>query len=353
MTAFADLREIGENLGRFASTREKADAPADRILVQADKGTLKLVAGDFRKTIIATVGPTEQSARAVVSSRLLLGAFKTFKSKGEATFDVTDRGVTITTGFGSSVELPAMDMAKYLRPVPQPWEADSLTVPFEAGFLPAACKYLASSVGDFSPYNQVYGKANGVEFYLSANDNHIGTKVGPLTTIDVFSVHFPGEDFNALRGLEQSGWFWFPPRHEQQVHRAQIYSGRYMVVMVLLPDYPLFPTPATPTMTAKVVGNRKTLIETFKALAGHHEYNRVVMKASDGAFTVKGGDTGAVKVDVEVEGTGTIPINATYIAKVLNTVDGKNATIEFADSPSLVRITGETNPWPVLVAPMK
>lgn len=171
--------------------------------------------------------------------------------------------------------------------------------------------------------------------------------------MEAFKVHFPGEDFNALRGLGDSGHFWFPDRVGTEAYRGQVYAGRYQVVMVLYPAYPAYPAQDSFSPTAKVFGNKKTIIETFKALAGRHQYSRVVMKASGGAFTVTGGDTGAVKIDAEVAGSATLPVNATYLAKVLTAVDGKNATIEYADSPSLVRVTGDANQWPVLIAPMK
>jgi hypothetical protein len=353
LTSFAELRDIGENLARFASIREKAESPMDRILIQANAGELKMVAGNFQSTIIATVGPTDQTGKAVVSARTLLGAIKTLKAKGEADLIIRDDGAVIKTGFGSAIEMPGMEMSKWLRPVPKPWVLDDMTVPFDAGFLPSAVKYLAPCIGDFSPYNQVAGRANGTTFYLEANDNHIGVEAGYLPATEAFSVHFPGEAFPALRGLEDSGWFWFPPRHKLEAERAQIYAGKYTVIMVLWPDFPNFPKVADQKYTVTVTGNKKVLIDTFKALSGRHEFNRVIMEAADGAFTIRGGDGGTAKVDVTCDGKGTLPVNATYLAKVLTTVDGTNATIQFSDSPSLVRVIGDKNPWPIRLAPMK
>jgi hypothetical protein len=353
LTTFAELRDIGETLARFASIREKAESPMDRIVVQASDGVLKLVAGNFQSTVIATVGPTEQTGRAVVPARTLLGAIKTLKAKGEADFLIREDGAVIKTGFGSAIEMPGMDMPKYLRPVPQAWEVDDRTVPFDAGFLPAACKYLVPCIGEFSPHNQVVGKANGHSFHFEANDNHMGVEVGPLMATEAYSVHFPGETFGQLRGMDSEGWFWFPPRHKLEAHRAHIYAGKYTVVMVIWPDYPNFPKVAEHDYTVTVKGNKKVLIDTFKALAGRHEFNRVIMEADEGVFTIKGGDSGAAKVDVTCEGRGSLPVNATYLAKVLTTVDGVNATIQYSDAPSLVRVVGDKNPWPIRLAPMK
>ena len=354
MVAFSELREIGENLARFASIREKAETPMDRIVIQSSGGELKLIAGNFQSTIIATVGKTDLPAgRAVVSSRLLLNTFKTLKGKGEADFILRDDGAVIKTGFGSAIEMPGMDMVKFLRPVPEPWTVDEYAVGFDAGFLPSATKYLSACIGDFSPFNQVVLRATDAGGYLEANDNHIGVHIDGLMSTEAFTQHFPGEAFPALKGLADKGWFWFPPRVDLQAERAQIYSGRYAVVMVLWPSAPSFPKVADQDYTVKVSGNRRVLIDTFKSLAGRHEHNRVVMEASDGAFTVLGGDNGKAKIDVSVTGVGKLPVNATYMAKVLNTVDGTNVTIEYSDSPSLVRIVGDKNPWPIRLAPMK
>jgi DNA polymerase III sliding clamp (beta) subunit (PCNA family) len=123
--------------------------------------------------------------------------------------------------------------------------------------------------------------------------------------------------------------------------------------MVIWPDYPNFPKVAEHDYTVTVKGNKKVLIDTFKALAGRHEFNRVIMEADEGVFTIKGGDSGAAKVDVTCEGRGSLPVNATYLAKVLTTVDGVNATIQYSDAPSLVRVVGDKNPWPIRLAPMK
>lgn len=352
MVAFAELRDIGEQLGRFASIREKAESPMDRIIVQANGGTLKLIAGNFQSTIIATVGPTEQEGRVVVPSRLLLNTIKTLKAKGEADFILREGSAVIKTGFGSAIDMPDVGMSKFLRPAGE-WVMDEKTVAFDSGFLPSACKYLMPCTGDFSPFNQVAFHATGVGGYLEANDNHMGVKVDGLSSTEHFTTHFPSEAFGSLKGLDSSGWFWFPPRVKLEAERAHIYAGKYLVVMVLWPDYPAFPRVADQDYTVKVSGNRKVLIDTFKSLAGRHEYNRVTMEASDGAFTVVGGDNAKAKIDVAVEGKGKLPVNAAYMAKVLTTVDGTNVTVEYADSPSLVRIVGDKNPWPIRLAPMK
>ena len=352
MTAFAEWREVGENLGRFASIREKADSPMDRIVIQNRDGVQKVVAGDFRKTIICTIGPTSQSnMRAVVGSRLLLGTLKTLKGKGDAEFIVTDKGATIRTSFGSEIEMD--NISGYFKMLsPQPYKAGGWTAKFPQGFLPAAARYLAITA-EFQPYNQVLAECSGNDMYFRASEDHILSTVGPIHVDEPRDIHFPDDLFPALRGLEDAGGIYIPERFEQQVHQAQFGSGKYRVVSVIYPKYAKFAHVASHGYTVNVKADKKVLIDTFKSLAGRHQYNRVVMEAKDGTLTIRSGDNGAARLSVECEGTGTIPVNATFMAKVLQTVDGKTAIVQFANAPSHVRIVGDNNGWPMLVSPMK
>jgi hypothetical protein len=352
LTTFAEWREIGENLSRFASIREKADSPMDRIVIQNRGGIQKVVAGDFRKTIICTIGPTNQpDLRAVVGSRLLLTTLKSLKGKGEAEIRVEDFGVQMQTSFGSAMKMLNIDgYFKMLSPLP--YKAGGWTAKFPAGFLPAAAKYLAIT-GEFDPFNQVLAECEGNNMYFRASEDHIMSKVGPLHVDEPRDIHFPDDLFPALRGLEDAGGIYLPERHEPQGYQAQFGSGKYRVVSVIFAKKTKFAHVANYEYTVNVKADKKVLVDTFKSLAGRHQYNRVVMEAEDGTFTIRSGDNGAATLNVECEGTGTIPVNATFMAKVLQTVDGKTATVQFANAPSHVRIVGDNNGWPMLVSPMK
>lgn len=353
MLPFAEWREIGENLGRFASIREKAESPMDRIVIQNRGGTQKVVAGDFRKTIIATVGPVAgPDVRAVVSSRLLLNTIKTLKGKGDAEIIVTDTGATIRTSFGSEISMDNITGPfKMLSPLP--FKAGGWVAKFPEGFLPAAAKYLAIT-GEFRPYNQVLAECHGNDMYFRASEDHILATVGPLHVDEPRVIHFIDDVFPAMRGLEAAGGIYLPERHEPQGYQAQFGAGRYRVVCVIYhPDHDRFAQVADHAYTVSIKADRKVLIDTFKSLAGRHQYNRVVMEAKDGVFIIRSGDNGAARLNVECTGTGTLPVNATFMAKVLQTVDGKTATVQYADAPSHVRIVGDNNGWPMLVSPMK
>jgi hypothetical protein len=324
----------------------------DRIVIQNRKGIQKLVAGDHRKTIIATIGPTEQGdMRAVVGSRLLLGTLKTLKGKGDAEFIVTTNGATIRTNFGSEISMDNID--GYFKMLsPRPFHPGGWVAKFPEGFLPAAARYLAIT-GEFQPFNQVLAECDGNDMYFRASEDHIMSKVGPLHVDEPRDIHFPDDLFPALRGLESAGGLYLPERFEQQVYQAQFGAGIYRVVSVIYPKYTKFANVAKHEYTVNIKADKKVLIDTFKSLAGRHQYNRVVMEAKDGAFTIRSGDNGAARLNVECEGAGAIPVNATFMAKVLQTVDGKTATVQFANAPSHVRIVGDANNWPLLVSPMK
>jgi len=350
--SFSDWREYGENLGRFASIRERADSPQDRIVIQNKGGVQKVIAGDYGKTIIVTVGETDQpNGRAVVGSRLLLTTLKTLKGKGDAVLRVTADGAAISTTFGSEITLDNVTGAFKLL-TPQPYvEGKGRVIRFDEGFLPSASKYLVTTA-EHRPFNQVLGECKGLGFMLRSCDDHIMAEVGPLDAEDYFTVHFPDHVFPALKGLESAGGIYIPEHTGPQVHQAQFGAGKYRVICVIYPDYGKFPRVAKQDYTARVTGDRKVLVDAFKSLAGRHTYHRVVMEVSGDSFIIRSGDNGAAKVNIDSEGTGTLPVNASFIAKVLSAVDGKNATVEFSDSPSNVRVTGDKNGWPLLVSPM-
>jgi len=352
MTTFAEWREYGENLGRFSSIREKAESPMDRIVVQNKGGVQKVVAGDFGKTLIVTIGPTTQpDGRAVVSSRLLLGTLKTLKGKGDAEIHVVPTGAIMKTNFGSEIEMTGID-GNFKMLAPRPFRADGWTTRFPAGFLPEAAKYL-SVTGDFRPFNQVLAETRDGKMQFRASDDHIMSVVGDLDAPEPMTIHFPPDIFPAMRGFEEAGGIYLPVHEGPQVMQAQIGSGRYRAICVIKPDFGRFPEVAAHAYTVTVHSDKKVLIDTLKSLAGRHQYSRVVMEAKDGVFTIRSGDAGAARLNVQCTGTGTIPVNATFIAKVLQTVTGKSATVQYANAPSHIRIVGDDNHWPILVSPMK
>ncbi len=359
MTTFAEWREYGENLGRFASVREKAESPMDRIVIQNKDGVQKVIAGDHGKTLIVTVGPTNQpNGRAVVGSRLFLTTLKTLKGKGSAEIRLTETGAVIQAVIGDGQDTTPATISfdnissffKFLTPqVYKSGTGHLIRLP--EGFFPDASKYLAGT-GDYNPLNQVLGVAKNHQLYFRANDDHIEAKAGPIEVDDDFRVHFPDHVFPALKGLEHAGGIWIAPHKGPQVHQAQFFSGPYRVVSVIYPNYGVYPEVAQHEYTAIVTGDKKVLIDTFKSLAGRHEYSYSVMEADGGKFTVRSGGSGAASPNVDCVGTGSLPVNAAFMAKVLQTVDGKTATVEFADSPSAVRVTGDKNNWPILIAAM-
>lgn len=353
MTTFAEWREYGENLGRFASVREKAERPMDRIVIQVKDNVMKLVAGDFGKTIIITVGQAHQpNGRAVVAARLLLTTLKSLKGKGEADIRLTPKGASIRTSFGSEIDMDNIEGSfKFLTPLPYvPGQGRTITLPTD--FLVDAAKYL-SYYAEYQPFNQVLMEAKDGQAYFRCSDDHIMATVGPVPAEGKFTVHFPDHVFPALKGLSGNAGIYIPEHTGPQVMQAQFGAGVYRVVCVVLPNYGKFPQVAPHEYTATVTGDKKVIADAFKSLAGRHQYSRVTMIAEGGSLTVKGGDAGAIKLNVKCEGTATLPVNASFIAKMLQTVEGKTATVQFADSPSHVRIVGDKNHWPLLVAPMR
>lgn len=321
------------------------------MVVQAAKGVLKLIGGDHQKTVIATVGPTDQDGTAIVSSRLLLTTLKALKGKGEVFFTIDKDGAQLRTGFGSSIEMANIDIEtpRFLRPKPF---GNGPIMKFESGWLPSASKYLDLATGEFAPFDQVYGQATQGDFWFRASDDHIGTEIGPLSTEEDFDVHFPTTLFPALKGLEDAGGFYFPVRTDTQSPQVQVGAGRYRVTSVLHPGSGRLPTFPKMVYNVQVTANRKKLIDAFKALVGRQEFNKVTLTAGD-QFSISGSQIGRVEVEANVTGQGKIQVDASLLIKALSTVSGTTATVEYAsERASLIRVSGDSN-WPITLAPMR
>lgn len=352
MTTFIELREIGETIGRFASVREKADRPQDRVVIQAKDGLLKLVAGDHEKTVIATVGPTEEDGVAVVSARLLLTSLKTLKGKGDVFFVVKDNGAELRTGFGSSIVFDNIDIEPpmYLRP--KPYDGGSIAR-FDAGWLPLASKYLSMSPGDFNPFDQVYAHTTGDDLWFKSNDNHTGVEVGPLPAEGFIDANIPVGLFPALKGLEDAGGFYFPDRTDNKAPQVQIGAGKYKVTSVLHPGAGKLPFLPKMVYNVSISADRKALAEAFKSLVGRQEFNKVTVTAGD-SLVISGTQIGKVEIAATINGKGKIVVDASLMAKALSTVDGKTATVQYSDSgASLIGVSGDKYGWKVTLAPMR
>ena len=91
----ADLKKIGENVGRFASVREGAKEPQDRIVIQANGETVKVVAGASFGTLIATAHASEQMFRATIPAREFLTTIKGLPAKTRVLLRDLNQGFAI------------------------------------------------------------------------------------------------------------------------------------------------------------------------------------------------------------------------------------------------------------------
>lgn len=105
--SIGDYKSHAEMVGRFASVREGAPEPTDRVLVQFD-GVLRFVAGDDDSTVIVDTGqPVEAKGKAVVASRLFLQAAKTLRGRGDVEFELDGKGgIVVKTNTGGKVVMP-------------------------------------------------------------------------------------------------------------------------------------------------------------------------------------------------------------------------------------------------------
>lgn len=170
------LRKIGASLARFADVRGTAKEPRDRVVVQANGSTLKVVAGSEAGTLIATVHATTQTFKAVVPARDFLLACKQAEAKKEYWIE----GLNKDWGIGCTLVGPMNeDFLRITKTIPRLLLPPDITaqsqgeVRFSAADLEALGRIMSGVVEDNSPAITIAGKiwtgANKVRFVATNN----------------------------------------------------------------------------------------------------------------------------------------------------------------------------------------
>lgn len=125
------LKKIADNLGRFASVREAAPYPTDRILVQSLNGELKLIAIAPHGTIVAYVGDSETDYRAIINARDFLQLCKNIPAKADLTIkhikDNWHNGITINDEYLERIDTAVP--ADAIMPKIEPQDGGHVIIP--------------------------------------------------------------------------------------------------------------------------------------------------------------------------------------------------------------------------------
>lgn len=340
----SEFRSHAETLGRFASVREKAEAPSDRILVQARDGVLKLVAGTENRTVVVNCGPHPGSGMALVPARMLLTAAKSLRGKGTVEFEVNPDGAVLRTSMGGVVKMSNVDneVPAWLRPVPG---GSSAVIP--ANFWPDASKVLTTVLSwAVSGWKQVGLDVTPFGTYLRAADAYtmttvLATEVGLPTFYGAIDPEFIG----AIRDFEDEGEMRWTQDY------LTVESGPYLAVTKFLWHEPKLPYPPEDVLRwdVKVEADRARLVEMVKGVASSEdEFRRVTLvTTSDDRLTVSAWGGGqSVSLPATVSGVGRVAMVSERLLKLLTAVGGKTVTLQWGEGPG-VCITGDRVPWSV------
>ena len=337
------FREVCSTLGRFASVREKASQPTDRIIVQSTKGTLKLVAGTDDRTVIADCGPAQgDEAIAVVSARLLLSAGKSLKGKGSVWFEGDAKGVTLKADTGGEVRMP--NVGTELPQLVRPPKVEMTSVAIPKDVWPKVSKAV-----DGIGAKRVDVWASGATILVrSMTDYHyLATRLsGGLDALgeemDMWSVT---QDFIAsIRDFENGGELLYGSG------RTVVRSWPFEAVTSNGQD--VLPDPKPIDMTSHVEADTKVLLDLIAPLVPLDEHQRIIFDLKAGRWLVTSWDGKAsVTVPFAVEGPPIrTAVRMDLLSKALRAWPAKTVRIGFGEGQPIALSNGDD--WTILVAPV-
>jgi DNA polymerase III sliding clamp (beta) subunit (PCNA family) len=329
--------------------------PTDAVLIQATNGSLKFVAGTADSTLIVDAGATEQSGKALVSAKLLLNAAKSLRGKGSVEVRITPDGATVAISTGAEMSLPNVDdkVPDWVR-VPK---VNVPSVPFPDGFWSEASKVFGATTGDFWPYSTVSISAEGQLARLSSTDRYAVSTVtleGPEKLPAEYGGSISSVFTAALRHVEGSGTmrlgggaFWIVAGPYTAVTRLFEARGHQPGAI----GRALVEEPAT---TVSI--DKKVLVDMIKGVASQDEHNRVTLVAREAALQVHPySDPGtSVKAPAQIEGeAGQIGVTSGYLIRLLQAHPGKSVRIGFSPGAKPLRLVDQaTWNWTLLLAPV-
>lgn len=346
----SQFRSAADNLARFASTRENAKPPEDRILIQSINDGLKFVAGTDDRTLIFVTGDlTQPEGRALVSARMFLTAAKALRGKGTLSFEFDGNGgATISTSLGGKVRLPAIDgsIPKWVR-----GSADlAILAEYDESFLTSLVRYVESSTGVETHVLVSTVPTNPNLMRVQYTDNYSYCVIDlPVAarSIDEFRVTgIPVDFIKSCRGLG-SGWLMLKPRGEVEFgsNAGTAVTVGYHVAGAL-PEGPRFQQ--EPKSIVRV--DRKALLEALKTMGNEPEYGRATISASPEGLSVSqySGDVGMYGMAAALEGPAfKATVTADKLYRLVKAGQGKSVTIGYL--PGTLKLY-EDNGWRVYLA---
>lgn len=330
-----ELRYYAENLGHFASIREGATPPSDRIAIQKRSGGLKFAASMFSGTIIIDAGEDDgvgPEGVVFVPARIFLTAVKAMRGKGDVTIDLDDNGnatLNAPEPMGS-LEIPSTDDTV----VPTLYRPPALgidAVRVSKGFWSDSAKVLTVFSGSaFGGYRQVWLEVNERGASFRSGDHAAATEVLVKSAEGSFFGSINPDFINGVRGLEKESIFWWSPDY------FVVTEGNITAVSPFqkdFPRYPLMPTAEGPHRGG-IISN-KDATSGIKSVIENDEYGRVTLWDNEGDIAIH-----SFKQDVDED---EVLVSGDRLLKILGALGGNEIAISWDENKGPLWIKGGTH----------
>lgn len=331
-------------LGRFASVREGAPEPTDRILLQFDS-VLKFVAGDDHSTVIVDTGsPVEAKGKALVSARLLLQAAKTLRGRGDIGIELDGKGgAVLRTHTGGKVVLPRVgdSLPGWVRPTDEP--ANAIVIETPAGLWSDLSKVIGIGPDKhYHPWNLVHFEMHEGTLRMVWTDNYRWVSYPLVTGLALSDFKYMGsvpvEFVKSLKAFDgQTGFTLTEDRmlvvqgESSAVSRLHFHWDKGTPVYQMA--RPGMVNPQGSQCGATV--NRKDFIDNLKAVSSADGYGRVTAMVSEGAVKVYGYGherEGSMTMKASMtQGHGYVSFSEAYATKLLSGLKDKEVTFLFPE----------------------
>lgn len=365
----SEFKRITTALALFASSRETAEAPESLIGVQVSNGVAKLIAGKGPAGVVVTlVGDTPGKFAYTVSARPLLQAAKVITAKQEVEIKVTESHAEITTSDGGSVHLArdgSLSEAGFPRK-PKEFVVESQVRGEQFGQLASVFDAIHGDYEIEAPSLQQIGDESHFVCVTPVKDKR--ALYGHLTVAgkgenEYFAAAYP-VFWRSLKALDADGVIRWGNEGVMAVSGAvELYTTPYRVspydpkTRRSETPRPPEPWPIMALAGAPSVGltvDKKAMIEAVKGVMPNDEHGRIVVEVKpDGLVNLSafGTDKG-IQIPGQTVHKGHRACDSALLLKALRAIDGKTATIGWAQQPAMIISAPEMAGWTILLAPV-
>lgn len=343
---YADFKDYAANLGRFASVRDNAPEPSDRIVIQAYDGTLAFIAGaeyrdETKATLKVNAGPSGAHGMAVVAARPFLQSAKALKGKGEVDIEITPDGAILRTNVGGEIALP--NVSHKIPSLLRLNEATMGRAALPKGFLSRVSKMLGATLdGSYANWRQaeLYCHEDFITLRGGTDHQHTEFRLDTTMSWSLFRGSISPDFIEAIKDFDEGMLQW---NDDQFIVFAEPYTAytRLMPRFVELP-----PFPPRIGLDTKVTVDRKALIESLKTIGGE----KIAMSPMGSGIRLAEWPDGKARLDMaaQVSGHGKMATLTGMFTKLATALDGDKIEIEWeSDATGPLWLNGKDG-WAIL-----